>query len=144
MNHNFALLYFGVIALCPFLHFELCQVHNSETIRVSTWNFVGRLISLNRSAVQKNLISATLILELLPNVHFYTLNFVCDITLILQEVYLPVSKTYLGSITRFNRFLFSRPLVALHSKYHLNAQHLHINIYLYYVNYLIYYSFYQS
>jgi hypothetical protein len=25
---------------------------------------------------------------------FYTLNFVCDITLTLQEVYLPVSKTY--------------------------------------------------
>jgi hypothetical protein len=38
---------------------------------------------------------------------FYTLNFVWDITLTLQEVYLPVSKTYLGSITRFNRLLFS-------------------------------------
>jgi uncharacterized membrane protein len=37
---------------------------------------------------------------------FYTLNFVCDITLTLQEVYLPVSKTYSGSITRFNRLLF--------------------------------------
>jgi hypothetical protein len=33
---------------------------------------------------------------------FYTLNFVCDITLTLQEVYLPVSKTCSGSITRFN------------------------------------------
>jgi hypothetical protein len=38
---------------------------------------------------------------------FYTLNFVFDITLTLQEVYLPVSKTYSGSITRFNRLLFS-------------------------------------
>jgi hypothetical protein len=37
--------------------------------------------------------------------YFYTLNFVCDITLTLQEVYLPVSKTYSGSITRFNRLL---------------------------------------
>jgi hypothetical protein len=36
---------------------------------------------------------------------FYTLNFVCDITLTLQEVYLLVSKTYLRSITRFNRLL---------------------------------------
>jgi hypothetical protein len=36
---------------------------------------------------------------------FYTLNFVCDITLTLQVVYLPVSKTYSGSITRFNRLL---------------------------------------
>jgi hypothetical protein len=38
---------------------------------------------------------------------FYTLNFVCDITLTLQEVYLPLSKTYSGSITRFNRLLFN-------------------------------------
>jgi hypothetical protein len=38
---------------------------------------------------------------------FNTLNFVCDITLTLQDVYLPVSKTYLGSIIRFNRFLFT-------------------------------------
>jgi hypothetical protein len=37
---------------------------------------------------------------------FYTLNFVCDITLTLQEVYLQVSKTYSGSITGFNRLLF--------------------------------------
>jgi hypothetical protein len=36
---------------------------------------------------------------------FYTLNFVCDITL--TEVYLPVSKTYSGSITRFNWLRFS-------------------------------------
>jgi hypothetical protein len=38
---------------------------------------------------------------------FYTLNFVCDITLTIQEVYLPVSRTYSGSITRFNRLLFA-------------------------------------
>jgi hypothetical protein len=38
---------------------------------------------------------------------FYTLNFVCDITLTLLEVYLPVSNTYSGSITRFNRLLFN-------------------------------------
>jgi hypothetical protein len=37
---------------------------------------------------------------------FYTLNFVCDITLTLQEVYLPVFKTYSESITWFNRLLF--------------------------------------
>jgi hypothetical protein len=37
---------------------------------------------------------------------FYTMNFVCNITLTQQEVYLPVSKTYSGSITRFNRLLF--------------------------------------
>jgi hypothetical protein len=37
---------------------------------------------------------------------FYTFNFVCDITMTLQEVYLPVSKTCSGSITRFNRLLF--------------------------------------
>jgi hypothetical protein len=36
----------------------------------------------------------------------YTLNFVCDITLTLQEVYFPVSKTYSGSITRFRQLLF--------------------------------------
>jgi hypothetical protein len=36
---------------------------------------------------------------------FYTLNFVCDITLTLQEVYLPVSETYSGSINRFNLLL---------------------------------------
>jgi hypothetical protein len=37
---------------------------------------------------------------------FYTLNFDCDITLTLQEVYLPVSKTYSGSITWFNRLMY--------------------------------------
>jgi hypothetical protein len=37
---------------------------------------------------------------------FYTLNFVCGINLTQQEVYLPVSKTYSQSITRFNRLLF--------------------------------------
>jgi hypothetical protein len=30
---NSALPYFGVIALCSFLLFDLCQGHNSDTIR---------------------------------------------------------------------------------------------------------------
>jgi hypothetical protein len=38
--------------------------------------------------------------------YFYTLNFVCVITLILQKVSLPVSKTYSGNITRFIWLLF--------------------------------------
>jgi hypothetical protein len=47
---------------------------------------------------------------------FYTLNFVCDITLTLQEIYLPVSKTYSGSITRFKRLLFELlPFVNFHT-----------------------------
>jgi hypothetical protein len=32
-NHNSALAYFRVFALCSFLHFELCPDKNIETIR---------------------------------------------------------------------------------------------------------------
>jgi hypothetical protein len=49
-------------------------------------NLVVRYISLNRNAGQKTLIMLNcLIMELLPFVHAYTLNFVRDITLKLQE-----------------------------------------------------------
>jgi len=71
-NRNTALSYFGVIALCLFLHFELCPGHNLRTINVSTLNCVGSYILLIRSAVHRNR-NLSLILELLPFVYFYTL-----------------------------------------------------------------------
>jgi hypothetical protein len=44
---------------------------------------------------------------------FYTLNFVCCKNLTQQEVYLPVSKTWSGSITRFNRLLLNTKIDAM-------------------------------
>jgi len=71
-NCNSALPNFGVVALCSFLHFELCPRHNSETtrgIKKKICRYVGvqyiRTVTL-----------PSLILELVPFVHINILKFV--------------------------------------------------------------------
>jgi hypothetical protein len=90
-NLNSALPNFVVIALCSFLHFELCLGHYSETIRGINKKLCRLIDRIDLKCSARNNNSA------LPNFGVITLR---DITLKLQEVYFPVSISYSGSITR--------------------------------------------
>jgi hypothetical protein len=77
-----------------------------------------------------------LILELLPFVHFYTLNFVRNITLTLQKVYFSVSKTYSVSINRFlsrvlGHYFHIVDLFCVESRNDISLEHLKFNRLLY-------------
>ena len=53
-NHNSKFHTFGVIALCSFSYFNLFRSITFKLCKASTWNVIGRLISLRKSAVHKN------------------------------------------------------------------------------------------
>jgi hypothetical protein len=94
---------FGVIALCSFFNFEHCPgqckisifchaYFNFYTLNfvrdialkpleVSTRNFAGRYISFNKRAMKGTVALSSLISELWPFVHFFTLNIDLDIAL---------------------------------------------------------------
>jgi hypothetical protein len=94
-NLNSALPNFVVNALCSFLHFEVVREITRKTIRDFNKKLCRLIDRIDKKCSAKNSYSA------LPNFGIIALwTFSRDITLKLQEVYFPVSKTYSGSITQ--------------------------------------------
>ena len=76
-NYNLALPNFGLIALCSFLYFELCQGQNSETT-TGIIKKLERLILLSRSVMHKSKLGF-IMFELLLFVTFHAF-FVHNVT----------------------------------------------------------------
>jgi len=82
----YALPYFGVIAICLYYTLNFVRDITLKLQEISILYFVGRYISFRRNAVQKNHTSALPNIGVIALCLYYTLNFVRDITLKLQEI----------------------------------------------------------
>jgi len=86
-KHNPVLPYLGVIVLCSFFYtLNIVRNITLKLYKISTRNPVGNSSSLSRSAMHKHRYSVLLILFVIALCLIFTLNFVGDITLKLQEI----------------------------------------------------------